>query len=371
MCLCTIASGLQWLHIHHSNLDNWNVNETVDCEKYRFFTVHQRQLCRKYRHLMPSITDGIKSGLSECQRQLKDHLWNCSISLQTSTARGRYRRSVFLDKPYSGTREAAFVHAIISAGVVNSITRDCFQGKLGSCGCDRTWAKRQRYQGNSNLSWGECSANVGYGTAISRMFVDAAERARRRDIRERRRYKVQMRNRRKSLRKRKRVRNEMFVNLRNNDVGRKVIADNMDHKCKCHGLSGSCTSKSCWRNLPNFYSVSQLLKKNFLNAVQVHVLRKDGRTVPKGKGKRKLRGDTDLIYLRATRPSCNNQGRICVANGNHNSDDGLIGCDKLCCGKGHTTVSKTVESPCRCKFSWCCEVTCDLCNTTVTQQVCN
>ena len=121
-------------------------------------------------------------------------------------------------------------------------------------------------------------------------------------------------------------------------------------------------------------NVTPSIFKSFFNYFQVHVLRKDGRTVPKGKGKRKLRGDTDLIYLRATRPTCNNQGRVCH-HGNHDVVRGDLqtatGCDRLCCGKGHRTVSKVVESPCRCKFSWCCEVNCQLCNSTVTQNVCN
>lgn len=37
----------------------------------------------------------------------------------------------------SGTREAAFVHALSSAAVAVAVTRACTRGELERCGCDR------------------------------------------------------------------------------------------------------------------------------------------------------------------------------------------------------------------------------------------
>lgn len=43
-----------------------------------------------------------------------------------------------LPLPPTGTREAAFVYAISSAGVAFAVTRACSSGELEKCGCDRT-----------------------------------------------------------------------------------------------------------------------------------------------------------------------------------------------------------------------------------------
>ena len=75
-----------------------------------------------------------------------------------------------------GTREAAFVYSISSAGVVYSITRACSLGHLTTCACDpgkrgRSW---DRY--GQVFEWGGCSDDVNYGRRFARTFIDAKER---------------------------------------------------------------------------------------------------------------------------------------------------------------------------------------------------
>lgn len=58
----------------------------------------------------------------------------------------------------AGTREAAFVYAISSAGVAFAVTRACSSGELDKCGCDRT------VQGGSPQ--GECVRAAGWNGRV-------------------------------------------------------------------------------------------------------------------------------------------------------------------------------------------------------------
>lgn len=43
----------------------------------------------------------------------------------------------------------------------------------------------------------------------------------------------------------------------------------MKRECKCHGMSGSCTIKTCWMRLPTFRNVGDKLKDRFDGATKV------------------------------------------------------------------------------------------------------
>lgn len=45
----------------------------------------------------------------------------------------------------------------------------------------------------------------------------------------------------------------------------------MRQECKCHGMSGSCTVKTCWMRLPLFRTVGDNLKDRFDGASRVMV----------------------------------------------------------------------------------------------------
>ena len=72
----------------------------------------------------------------------------------------------------TGTREAAFVHAISAAGVAHSVTRSCSSGDLQKCGCDRTVSGAS----NEGFMWSGCSDNIAFGVLFSKTFVDAREK---------------------------------------------------------------------------------------------------------------------------------------------------------------------------------------------------
>lgn len=43
----------------------------------------------------------------------------------------------------------------------------------------------------------------------------------------------------------------------------------MEFRCKCHGMSGSCQLKTCWKSAPDFHIVGKVLKHQFRKAILV------------------------------------------------------------------------------------------------------
>lgn len=135
-------------------------------------------------------------------------------------------------------------------------------------------------------------------------------------------------------------------------------------ECKCHGLSGSCMMKTCWLKMPLFREIGIRLKDRFDGAVKV-IARNDGNSfMPEGST---IKPPTrqDLIYTETSSDFCEpdiklgslgTSGRECNA-----TSPGDDGCELLCCGRGydHKIVKEKVE--CKCKFIWCCNVTCSTC----------
>jgi len=43
----------------------------------------------------------------------------------------------------------------------------------------------------------------------------------------------------------------------------------MKVQCKCHGVSGSCEVKTCWRSVPSFRELGVILKEKYNGATEV------------------------------------------------------------------------------------------------------
>lgn len=76
-------------------------------------------------------------------------------------------------------------------------------------------------------------------------------------------------------------------------------------KCKCHGVSGSCSIKTCWKGLQELRDIAQDLKNKYLSATKV-VHRPMGtrkQLVPKDIDIRPVK-ETELIYLQSSPDFC-------------------------------------------------------------------
>lgn len=146
-------------------------------------------------------------------------------------------------------------------------------------------------------------------------------------------------------------------------------------QCKCHGVSGSCELKTCWRAMPTFRDVGQRLKDKFDGATEVEQKSIGSRRqlLPKNE-LYKPHTDSDLVYLEASPDFCDHDlktgslgttGRLC-----NKSSRAIDGCELMCCGRGFNTRRKVVIERCQCKFHWCCYVKCQKCRREVEEHYC-
>ncbi|CAG0898523.1 unnamed protein product [Darwinula stevensoni] len=314
--------------------------------------------------LTESVAIGAQLGIEECRHQFKWERWNCPKSA--------FLRSGEL-RP--ATRETAFVHAITSAGISYTLTKNCSLGEIEACTCDPSPGLHSRSRSRSDRSswkWGGCSDNVRFGEGVARQFLDALEDG----------HDAQA-----------------LSNLHNNHAGRVAVRRTMQRQCKCHGVSGSCATKTCWMGLAPFRSVGDFLKKQYRKAVRmdslngneaeknaIHVRRAAGPR--RGKGKRQGQGQgrgiskRTLVYLEPSPDYCSHNvtaetkgtlGRECSRErGPGVSPSERRSCRNLCRDCGLRVASYTVnqESSCNCKFHWCCHVTCDTCKERLKRYIC-
>ncbi|XP_028899114.1 protein Wnt-2 isoform X2 [Zeugodacus cucurbitae] len=307
-------------------------------------------------------------GSHECQHQFRGHRWNCSQVWQ---------EGVFAHVMFVGSPEAAFTYAIASAGAAHSVTAACARGNISLCGCDmRHKPTSMRHADAANLDasgsqmgtqswkWGGCSADVDFGMKFTRKFLDARE------------IEGDART---------------LMNLHNNRVGRRLVKNLLKTECKCHGMSGSCAMKACWKSLPSFRQIGEVLMRKYKKAKRVHAVRgKNGLKLvlsnrkhrfgdPKYMGPELSKKDRDpkrmeLVYLQESPDYCERNvklgilgttGRVC-----NRTLTGPQSCDLLCCERGYNTRQVRRRAKCRCQFVWCCDVVCDVCEENYEEFTC-
>ncbi|NWU06888.1 WNT2 protein, partial [Cephalopterus ornatus] len=310
----------------------------VMCDNVPGLVSRQRQLCRRHPEAMLSIGRGVAAWTAECQHQFRRHRWDCNALERGQRLLGR----VLL----RSSRESAFVHAISSAGVVFAITRACSQGELKSCSCDPK-KKGSARDSKGHFDWGGCSDNIDYGIKFARAFVDAKER-KGKDAR-------------------------ALMNLHNNRAGRKAVKRFLKQECKCHGVSGSCTLRTCWLAMADFRKTGDYLWKKYNGAIQV-VMNQDGTGFTVANKKFKKPTKNDLVYFESSPDYCirdrdvgslGTAGRVC-----NQTSRGMDSCEVMCCGRGYDTSRVSRMTKCECKFHWCCAVRCQDCLEVVDIHTC-
>ncbi|KAM8711394.1 hypothetical protein ACLKA7_000521 [Drosophila subpalustris] len=305
------------------------------CGRIPGLTPAQRQFCSEMPDVLIALGEGQQLGARECQQQFRGHRWNCSEV---------WHKNVHIIPIAS--REAAYTYAIASAGAAFGVTAACARGNISKCGCDL----RHKTAPPEPWKWGGCSADVDFGIRHTSKFMDARELER--DSRS-------------------------LMNLHNNRVGRRIVKKLLRTDCKCHGVSGSCVMKTCWKSLPPFSLVGDRLMQKYHKAKTVQAVRgKRGLRLALSRKKHAMAAGQkptwawpkrmELVYLEASPNYCERSiqtgtpgtaGRLCNRTGH-----GPQSCELLCCGRGHNTQHIRRRTQCRCQFQWCCNVECDVCD---------
>uniref|UniRef100_A0A182MG79 Protein Wnt n=1 Tax=Anopheles culicifacies TaxID=139723 RepID=A0A182MG79_9DIPT len=283
--------------------------------KFLSGTRKQNHQCRRDIGLPEAIKEARRLAVTHCEEQFRYDRWNCSIET-------RGKRNIF-KKVY---RETAFVHALTAAAITHAVARACAEGKMTKCQCA---SERKPDPARLAFRWGGCSDNLKHGKRVARNFLE-----------------LQPKN------------GDPVAEMLRHDseVGISAITSAMTDRCKCHGVSGSCSMKTCWRRLGDFNTTAALLRTKYHLAIRkIPVNNKTSRrSAPRDFRPRETIYD-QLYYFETSPTFCSvTRGRRCLHPDN---------CATLCCGRGYTTkVIKTLEK-CRCRFTngRCCQVVCDYC----------
>ena len=145
-----------------------------------------------------------------------------------------------------------------------------------------------------------------------------------------------------------------------------------DVACKCHGVSGSCSLKTCWLQLAEFRKVGDQLKEKYDSAAAMRITRRGKLELVNSRFKPPT--PEDLVYVDPSPDYClrdestgslGTRGRLC-----NKTSEGLDGCALMCCGRGYNQFKSVRTERCHCKFHWCCFVRCKKCTQVVDQFVC-
>ncbi|CAG9835206.1 unnamed protein product [Diabrotica balteata] len=263
--MCPATTDFEYRSLQHSHLQ-WNFSSlnsnpgrgirsgvrspcTIARRRYGFVKI-QAKLCRHSMEIMPYVQAAAVLASETCKSIFRDRRWNCS-SIVTAP---------FLTPDLTrATREQAYVYAISSAALTYTMARACSSGALYHCTC----ASKPTSLPNGQFQWGGCGDNVKWGAQFAKRFIDNVEK-----------HKIDKKNTSVKKESEQAVKTKMqkdqgayfgmdnnaiaTVNLHNNRVGRKVMTDSLRTQCKCHGVSGSCNIKTCWKALPPMSEVGEI-----------------------------------------------------------------------------------------------------------------
>lgn len=357
MIICRIAAYLSILLLSNVIKPSWSQNftsipliQTIICESIPDISVAAVDFCIANPQEFNVLFKAEELIQGECTWQFKKEKWNCT----------GIQPPIFNRPNMRERKECSFIYALTSAVTVHQITSACSRGEFSFCGCDTS---RNGITTPLGWQWGSCSDNISFGIEYAQNFLDVRE------------IEIDQANV-------SQVENSL-VHLHNNAVGRRVVSDNMELSCRCHGFSGSCSLQTCWRELPSLYTLGDVLKEKYDKAVKVDA-EHPGNGAPSFihyldtiLDEYVFPSTTQLVYLQHQLQYCSvfanfTKGRYCMPTANLTVDTSKYypACETFCCNGEYRAEEHRVERSCDCNFYWCCEVQCQTCAENVTEFRC-
>lgn len=293
----------------------------------------QNRFCKRDAGMSNVLKEMRRLAVTHCEEQFRYDRWNCSVESSG-------KRNIF-KKVY---RETAFVHAITAAALTHAISRACSDGSMTRCQCA---GEKKPEETRLAWRWGGCSDNLKHGKRMARNFLNLHE-----------------------------LDSDKVAEILRHDseVGIQVVGKTMVSRCKCHGVSGSCSMKTCYRKVGGFNATAALLRLKYFEAVRKRPsnkqvlgfeMKKKSFKVGSGSFKQDFNKELffkqdkrtlDTLYYMETSPTfCSvTRGRDCLNPAK---------CDILCCGRGYNTRVIKIISKCRCRFinEQIYQISCDIC----------
>uniref|UniRef100_T1E100 Protein Wnt n=1 Tax=Dendrocoelum lacteum TaxID=27895 RepID=T1E100_9PLAT len=363
-CIRWLGLG-KLMRVHEQEMDGFTQAECDDAKSIEILRGRHYKFCvhQKHRFAMHAVYMASKAASFYCMRTFKDRRWNCK-SIEDLP-----KLSAELTL---GTQEQAIVHAFSSAAILFEISRRCSQSKLRHCPCgrDNLQNKPSGDSQSGTFYHSSCTDNVEMGMEYAKKFLgyERMKRNKKENILKQINYAKTTKERKVFLKR---------INGHNYAAGLEIMKRSWKSKCKCHGVSGSCTNQVCFRQLRRLDDDILLMKlKNQYLAAKYVTAERNGILYTDPKNKIGLE-DTELAFMEHSSDYCDPEPKVgsvgtvnrqceiknvTTADTNH--------CNIMCCGRGFRNTIEQETIQCKCNLDQNFNVKCKLCTVIKENKFC-
>uniref|UniRef100_A0A0K0ENH8 Protein Wnt n=1 Tax=Strongyloides stercoralis TaxID=6248 RepID=A0A0K0ENH8_STRER len=301
------------------------------CDDIPNLTNRQKSICYNHGTSFEDILNGIIKAKLQCTNLFKNNIWNC---------KGSNDNNIFgFDVSKLQIKEKAFIYAYASAAATISVAKGCARGNNPRCSCGFMPENEINMEEKYGFRWSGCSDNIKYAGNIVRHFFENQK---------------------------KNDHSTTLMDSHNFMIGRIMAKKSYRKICKCHGISGSCQTKTCWMTTNSIDEIGNDLKNLLESAKIIKTLNTRSIDI-KGGG---LSFSRNLIYHDSFNNFCIKNGSLGISGVSGRECYSNEHCKNLCCNKGFTSHMELIEEPCNCKFEYCCQVKCKSCRKIITRNYC-